>query len=105
VAVIARQPIIAVDAPRPMTAAETGWWQAFEDFKGDIEWFHQKSNEALELLALPVLQLLGAALNFAMILTTSRPVFSLPFESLKEVTATRDLEATLHLEPRKQAGV
>ena len=46
----------------------------------------------LEILALPVVHLLGAALNFAMILTTSRPVFNLPFRSLKEVTEARDLE-------------
>jgi hypothetical protein len=98
-AIIARQPLGA-DGPSRPTAARV----ALEDFKRDMDWLHAKSDEVLELLALPVLHLLGAALNFAMILTAGRPVFSLPFGSLREVTETRDLEATLHLQPRKQEG-
>ncbi len=104
-AFIARQPIGPIEVPRPAGLPSVPWSRsAVEEFKQDISWVHDKSAEVLELLALPVLQLLGAALNFAMILTASRPVFSLPFESLKEVTETRDLEATLHLQPRKQEG-
>jgi hypothetical protein len=48
---------------------------------------------------------LGAALNFAMILTASRPVFNLPFRSLKEVTEARDMETTIQMEPRKQVSL
>lgn len=105
VALIARQPTAPMDAPRTAGAAEATWWRApTDDFKRDLDWLHDRSDEVLELLALPVLQLLGAALNFAMILTASRPVFSLPFESLKEVTETRDIEAAMHLPPRKQVS-
>ena len=43
----------------------------------------------LELLTLPVLQLLAAAINFAVIVVQSRPRFVLPFKSLEDV-----LEAT-----------
>jgi hypothetical protein len=105
-ALIARQPLPSTDGQRgagftPAAASRP----ALDDFKRDMSWLHDKSDEVLELLALPVLHLLGAALNFAMILTASRPVFSLPFRNLKEVTDTRDLEATLHLRPRKQEGV
>ncbi len=99
-AFIARQPIVPMDAPRLAgSAVATRWRAAAEDFRRDINWVHDKSDEVLELLALPVLNLLGAALNFAMILTASRPVFSLPFASLKEVTETRDIEATMHAQP------
>jgi hypothetical protein len=108
-AFIARQPIAHAEAPASpgVDAAPTGWWRAaVSDFRGEVNWLHAKSDELLELLALPVLHLLGAALNFAMILTAARPVFNLPFKGLKEVTETRDvLATTLHLTPRKQASL
>jgi len=81
------------------------WRLAMDDFRRELDWLHIKSDEMLELLALPVVHLLGAALNFAMILTASRPVFNLPFRSLKEVTESRDMETTMHLEPRKQVSL
>jgi hypothetical protein len=108
-------PLLAIIARRPLTEPETTyatgmrpepfWRLAMEDFRRDLDWLHIKSDEMLELLALPVVHLLGAALNFAMILTASRPVFNLPFRSLKEVTESRDMETTMHLEPRKQVGL
>jgi hypothetical protein len=36
-------------------------------------------------LTLPVLQVLAAALNFAVVVVQSRPVFSLPFNSLDDL--------------------
>jgi hypothetical protein len=108
-------PLLAIIARRPLTEPETTyavgmrpepfWRLAMDDFRRDLDWLHIKSDEMLELLALPVVHLLGAALNFAMILTASRPVFNLPFRSLKEVTESRDMETTMHLEPRKQVGL
>jgi len=66
------------------------------------------SKEFLEYLALPVLHLLAAALNFGMILVTSRPVFSLPFKGLKDVMETKEILARLRphveLRPQSQAG-
>jgi hypothetical protein len=105
-ALIARQPLTEVEAP-PMTGLRSeAWWRiAMDDFRRDADWLHIKSDELLELLALPVVHLLGAALNFAMILIASRPVFNLPFRSLKDVTESRDLETTMHLEPRKQVSL
>lgn len=41
----------------------------------------------LELLSLPVLQLLAAALNFAVVAVQSRPMFTLPFKTLDDVLA------------------
>src|SRR5213594_846051 len=106
-ALIARQPLtVADDAPRSAAMRSEPFWRgAIDDFRRDLDWLHIKSDEMLELLALPVVHLLGAALNFAMILTAARPVFNLPFRSLKEVTESRDMETTMHLEPRKQVSL
>jgi hypothetical protein len=55
----------------------------------------------LEYLALPVLHVIAAAFNFTMVLLTAKPVFSLPFKSLKEVMETRETLTTLQLQPKK----
>jgi len=100
-ALIARQPLTEMDQARfSAMRSEPFWRVAMDDFRRDLDWLHIKSDEMLELLALPVVHLLGA-----MILTASRPVFNLPFRSLKEVTETRDMETTMHLEPRKQVSL
>jgi hypothetical protein len=105
-ALVARRPLTDVDAPQASGMRSEPFWRlAMDDFRRDLDWLHIKSDEMLELLALPVVHLLGAALNFAMILTASRPVFNLPFRSLKEVTESRDMETTMHLEPRKQVSL
>ncbi|MCH8938784.1 MAG: hypothetical protein IH966_05115 [Gemmatimonadetes bacterium] len=56
--------------------------------KAETAWFHQEARRVFELLSLPVLQLLAAAVNFAVVAITSRPMFSLPFSNLDEVMAT-----------------
>ena len=105
-ALIARRPLTDAEAPHSsIMRSEPFWRLAMDDFRRDLDWLHIKSDEMLELLALPVVHLLGAALNFGMILTASRPVFNLPFRSLKEVTESRDMETTMHLEPRKQVSL
>ena len=55
----------------------------------------------LGYLTLPVLQVLAAALNFAMIVLASRTIFNLPLTSLKEVMETRAILAHLKLQPKK----
>jgi hypothetical protein len=81
---------------------EAWWRRASDDFKREVEWVHAKGDQLLEYLALPALQLVAAALNFAMLIIASRPVFHLPFRTMKEVTDTRELLAELHLTLRKQ---
>ena len=78
----------------PLTAGAGGLGQA-DPYKGPIaalkaeaEWFRQEARKIFELLSLPVLQLLAAALNFAVVTVTSRAMFSLPFASLDEVLAS-----------------
>jgi hypothetical protein len=87
---------------RPMTAPSSWWRPAAGHFERDLDWLHVKGEQLTEYLALPLLQLIAAALNFGMLIVASRPVFHLPFKTLREVTDTRDLLATLHLTPRKQ---
>jgi hypothetical protein len=82
------------------------WWRtALEDFKRELEWLHAKGDQFLEYIALPVLQLLAAGINFGMMIIASRPAFQLPFTTLKQVADTRDLMASLQLTPRKQPSV
>jgi len=79
------------------------WWRgAQDDFKRELDWLHAKGDQLVEYLALPMLQLVAVALNFGTMLVASRPVFYLPFRTLKEVTDTRDILATFQLTPRKQ---
>ena len=105
-AFISRQPIVDEDDPRLAAAAAKpapAWWrQPVEELKKEIDWLHAKSEELLDYLVLPVLQIAAAALNFGMVLVASRQVFSLPFKEGKEITQTWDILQTLHL-PRKQA--
>ena len=105
VAFMSRDPMAAGLAPERWAApapGEAGWRAAVDECRQEIEWLHDKGDQLLEYLSLPVLHLLAAALNFAMILTASRPAFALPFKSLKEITETRDILAVAHPQPRKQ---
>src|SRR5499433_3322879 len=105
-AFISRQPIVDEDDPRLAANSKPApaWWrQPIEELKKEIDWLHAKSEELLDYLVLPVLQIAAAALNFGMVLVASRQVFSLPFKEGKEITQTWDILQTLHMQPRKQA--
>ncbi len=109
-AFISRQPLVHPEGEgTKIGAASEGlqnWWRApLEDFKREVEWLHGKSDELMEYLVLPVLHVLAAAFNFAMILVTSRPVFSLPFKSLKEVMEARgEISNAIRLQAKKAAS-
>jgi len=104
-AVMSRRPmahtegVAAVSAP----AGPSMWRAPMEEFKREIGWLHERGDEVLEYLTLPFLHVVAAALNFAMILVTSRPVFSIPFKSLKEVLDTREMLAPLRFQAKKAA--
>jgi hypothetical protein len=109
-AVIARRPLATVveAEPAPSFAIRSAaWWQrAADDFKREVEWVHAKGDQLLEYLALPVLQLVAAALNFGMLIVAARPVFHLPFRTFKGVTDTRELLNELQLlTPRKSTTI
>jgi hypothetical protein len=59
--------------------------------KAETAWFHEEAKRMFELLSLPVLQLLAAAINFAVVTIKSRPMFSLPFKTLEEILAATPL--------------
>ena len=103
-AFISRRPLVAPDSRAALSGAEAvpGWWEPpLRDFKDEIEWLHAKSDRLLEYLALPVLHVAAAAVNFGTVLIASRPVFQLPFKHLEEIPETRTILTGLHLQPRK----
>ena len=103
---IAREPVAAPEYAAPDRRGLLARWRpALEDFRRDIDWLHDKSEQVLELIALPVLQILATALNFAMILIAGHAAFGVPFKSLHAVTEARDLEATVHAPARKHVAV
>lgn len=69
--------------PAPVTSDM--WRSPIDALKGDVAWFQQEGKRLFELLTLPVLQVLAAALNFAVVVVQSRPVFALPFKSLEDM--------------------
>ena len=109
-------PLLAFISRRPLTSPEAapfatvslappGWWEGpLRDFKRETEWLHAASDRLLEYLALPALHVAAAAVNFAMVLVASRPVFHLPFKHLDEIPESRSILTSLHLQPRKTSG-
>ncbi|HEY4485159.1 MAG TPA: hypothetical protein VI702_02390 [Nitrospiria bacterium] len=103
-AFISRRPLHTegMKASAGASVESPAWWQGpIQDFKREVDWLHARGNELLEHLSLPVLQVMAALLNFAMVLVASRPFFSLPFKNLGEVLETRALFSDPHPQPRK----
>jgi len=104
---ISRQPMAQAEGPIPQPAGPdpvSCWQELIQDFKRETDWLHAKSQEILEYLALPFLQLLAAALNFVMILVASKPVIGLPLKSLKDIMDTREIANSIRLQPKKAEG-
>lgn len=108
-AFISRKPLVEDDGhharPANVTPQPPWWRQPVAELKEEIDWLHAKSEEVLDYLVLPVLQVAAAALNFGMVLVASRQVFQLPFQDRSEVTRTWQILQSLHVPPapRKQA--
>ena len=101
-AFISRRPMVRPEeVTAPSMPVQSGWRAPIDEFKREIEWLHQKSEQLVEYLTLPIIHLLAAAMNFALILVASRPVFTIPFKSLKEVMGTRETLAAIDLQPKK----
>jgi hypothetical protein len=69
------------------------WKAPIAALKAETEWFHAEARRMFELLSLPVLQLLAAAMNFFVVAVQSRPLFTLPFTSLDDVMAAAPFAA------------
>lgn len=105
-AIISRRPVEQAVEGQPEMPPEViqpeRWWQKpLQDFKNEIEWLHKKFSELLGFITLPVLQVLAVIVNFCMILLTARPVFNMPFKTLKDVMDTRELLITRNLISKK----
>jgi hypothetical protein len=87
-AILSRE-TIAQDGARPVASpVQPELWRApVNALKAETAWFHEEAKRMFELLSLPVLQLLAAAINFAVVAVQSRPMFSLPFKSLEDILA------------------
>jgi hypothetical protein len=92
-AILSRQAVPHEGGTRPIERAiEPGLWrEPVNALKAETEWFHAEAKRMFELLSLPVLQLLAAAINFAVVTIKSRPMFSLPFKTLEEILAATPL--------------
>jgi hypothetical protein len=98
-AVLSRQSIESEGSPRPVAAAAQPqlWREPINALKAETAWFHDEAKRMFELVSLPVLQLLAAAINFAVIVVQSRPMFVLPFHSLEDVLQATPM--SLHSRP------
>jgi hypothetical protein len=101
-AILSRQTISQEGGARLVASpVEPGLWREPVDaLKAETAWFHEEAKRMFELLSLPVLQLLAAAINFAVVAVQSRPMFSLPFKSLEDILAATPMAfgARPHLE-------
>lgn len=64
------------------------WRGPINALKAETEWFKKEARDVLELMALPMLQLVAAAINFPVVVITGKPIFTLPFESLDQALAS-----------------
>src|SRR5438093_572549 len=53
--------------------------------KAEHEWFKKEAQHLMELLTLPVLQLVAGGFNFLVVVIMGKPHFNLPFRSLDQV--------------------
>ena len=92
-AVLSRQAVEHEGSARVVPAAPQPeiWRAPISALKAETAWFHAEAKRMFELLTLPVLQLFAAAINFAVIVVQSRPMFVLPFTSLEDVLATNPI--------------
>ena len=88
--ILARQNIPgAQGAGATATSLEPEFWRGpIAALKAEAEWFKKEARDVFELLSLPVLQLLAAGVNFAVVVLLGRPVFALPFRNLEQVLAS-----------------
>ena len=82
------------------------WRGPIEALKAETKWFHEEARRMFELLSLPFLQPFAAALNFAVVMVQSRPMFRLPFNSLDDVLhATPESTSKPELSVRSVSGM
>jgi len=87
-AILAREGMREGGAPvAPMTAHPNLLQAPIQALKAETEWFRQEALQVFELITLPVMQLLAAAINSIVVVISAKPIFKLPFENLDEALA------------------
>ena len=88
--ILGRQNIAGAQGNTAQTPAlQPDFWKApIAALKAETEWFRKEAREVFELISLPVLQILAAGLNFAVVVILGKPVFVLPFRNLEQVLAS-----------------
>jgi hypothetical protein len=88
-------------APRGADPADAELWRGpIQALKAEQEWFKKEAQHLVELLTLPVLQLLAAGFNFGVVAILGKPHFTLPFRSLDQVLASTPFVSTKSAEER-----
>src|SRR5690348_527847 len=101
-AILGRKAMEGMGGARPAGAAgDTEFWRGpIQALKAEHEWFKKEAQNLVELLTLPVLQLLAAGFNFGVIVILGKPHFTLPFRSLDQVLASTPLISSKTAEER-----
>jgi hypothetical protein len=90
--ILARQNIAGAGSGPAATPIAPDFWKGpIAALKAETEWFKKEAREVFELISLPVLQLVAAGINFAVVVIQGRPSFTLPFRSMDEVLARTPL--------------
>ncbi|HXI63993.1 MAG TPA: hypothetical protein VNH14_05755 [Gemmatimonadales bacterium] len=88
-------------APRGTDPADAELWRGpIQALKAEHEWFKKEAQHLVELLTLPVLQLLAAGFNFGVVAILGKPHFTLPFRSLDQVLASTPFVTSKSAEER-----
>ena len=93
IAVISRQPLGVDPGAGAASSAPDYWKGPISALKAERDWFRKEARELFELVSLPVLQVVAAALNFLFVVFTGRGHFTLPFKSIDEVLAATHFPA------------
>src|SRR2546422_377583 len=95
-AILGRKAMEGVGAVRAAATVDAEFWRGpINAFKAEHEWFKKEAQHLMELLTLPVLQLVASGFNFLVVVIMGKPHFNLPFRSLDQV---------LHSTPIFQTG-
>lgn len=91
--ILARKNIAGAGVGGPTAAPiEPDFWKGpIQALKAEADWFKKEAREVFELISLPVLQLLAAAVNFAVVVILGHPSFTLPFRNLDQLLASTPL--------------
>jgi len=85
-AILGRKAMEGVGAVRAAASADVEFWKGpINALKAEHEWFKKEAQHLMELLTLPVLQLVASGFNFLVVVITGKPHFTLPFRSLDQV--------------------